>query len=281
MPVLFAVQSAEDLFFELLVAGVLGHGLCRTTLRMKEVQPRLLQISAWLGGLTGLVCAVQPQLASGSSQEFSLVAAAMVGFFSGILATCGWYLVVAVLVFVWLHILTVPFRWLARIRAARQVRHSQRNSAKLSEQQREQQILARREEERARQTTDGRQRDEQKRRDDARFACQMHYDRLSADIGNQFPAGRLQEYFERYLSDSQNAAEVEDRAGKLRDMLDELGGSRSGRKRIGASLVTIRLEYQIRREEIHAAGFDQETAAALLASLAREEEQAIREFGQT
>ncbi|MBI1312133.1 hypothetical protein GC176_12650 [bacterium] len=277
MTSVFALMSAEDLLVELLVAGALGHGLCHVTQRMKRLQPCLFRASAWLGGITGLLIAFSPSV----SGDFTLAGVALTGLFTGALATCGWYLAVAVLAFVWQHVVTTPFRWLGRLNAARVRRRNQCNTSRAAVWNENQQADHLREQEQAKRDSERRQRDEQKRRDDSRFDCQMHYDRLAASLRDQFSPARLQEYFDRYMSDGSSADEVEDRAAKLRDMLDELSGGGTDRSRNGATLESVRQEFQTRRQEIQSAGFDEKTEASMLSSLAREEERAIRECGQS
>ena len=122
-------------------------------------------------------------------------------------------------------------------------------------------------------------RSETARRSAARFTSQMHYDRLAAHIADRFSADRLQAYFDLYLSDGSSASDVELRAQQLCSMLDELAGTGSPGRNGNTSLASLREEYSARQAEIRSAGFDAETTAAMLASLSREEEQTIREFG--
>ena len=60
-------------------------------------------------------------------------------------------------------------------------------------------------------------------------------------------------------------------------MMNELAGG-PVKKSTPATLVDLRAEFAERRHAVQSAGFDEAQAAAMLASLAREEERAIREW---
>jgi len=123
--------------------------------------------------------------------------------------------------------------------------------------------------------------DEAERRKQIRFETRVFYDRFRKELQDSFAPARLEEYFEHYMNEHTSADLVEKRAAHLRAMLDELSGGDSGRRRNRATPKSIRAEFQTRREEVQSAGFDEKTVAAMLASLAREEERAIREFAQS
>ena len=122
-------------------------------------------------------------------------------------------------------------------------------------------------------------RTDQSRRAESRFLCQMKYDRLASAIGDRFSVERLAEYFQQYLSDKNSPEEVESRSKQLGAMLDELAGTQATRGK--QNLSAIREDFESRRADVEAANFDEETTAALMASLSREEERAIREFTQS
>lgn len=258
--------------FLLILAGA-GHWLCGSTSRMSRLQPRIGSFSMAIGLVSGVVGILFfGQSRSGISGE-DLVT----GLFTGGLIAMGVYLILTLLVFAWLYLAMPVFRWLGRRRKRRRDRRAARREAKIQRKRDEEWQAA----QPAASQAAAAQKKEAQRRDDARFACQVEYDRLAPLLDGRFTSDRLKSYFERYLDESRPAEEVEERADQLKAMMEELAGSRPSRKSATESLKELRQEYSERRSAIEAAGFDEEEAAALIASLAREEERAIREFTQS
>ncbi len=240
---------------------------------MSRLQPRIGSFSLAIGLVSGVVgILVFEQSRSGISGE-ELVA----GLFIGVLIAMGVYLILTLLVFAWLYLVQPVFHWLGARRQRRRDRRAARREAKLQRQRDEEWHAA---QPAAARAAAAEKKDTQ-RRDDARFACQVEFDRLAPLLDGRFSSDRLNSYLERYLDDSRPVDEVEERAEQLQAMMEELAGSRPSHKSATESLKELRQEFSERRSAIESAGFDEEEAAALIASLAREEERAIREFTQS
>lgn len=119
----------------------------------------------------------------------------------------------------------------------------------------------------------------QKRRDNARFACQMIYDRHRTTLASKFMPQQLQDYFAEFLTDDHDVRQVEDRAQRLKELLLELIEDSGGNRKF-KSLADVCEFYRQEREAIDALDLPEDIKDSLRADLAREEARAMREVRQ-
>ncbi|MDP1796784.1 MAG: hypothetical protein Q8K78_04850 [Planctomycetaceae bacterium] len=120
-----------------------------------------------------------------------------------------------------------------------------------------------------------RQTNEQRRREDVRYQSRLLFDRYAAALKTSINQKRFDEYLATYLSDRYSAEQVETRGAQLQAMLRDIvqPGPPARPRR---SLSEIQDEFTQRRTEIAALSLDEESKAALIADLNREEDKAIR-----
>ncbi len=117
-----------------------------------------------------------------------------------------------------------------------------------------------------------------RRREAVYFECQMLYDRHANELQDRFPRQRLEEYFERHMSERHGIDEVVSRGGELKKMLREIIEENGNGNFPFSSLAEIRSSFQKRYQEVNDAGFDEGVRQSLLSDLAMEEERTYREF---
>jgi hypothetical protein len=117
---------------------------------------------------------------------------------------------------------------------------------------------------------------DRKRRENAQLSCLWAFDRYSTGRGERIPRGRVQAYFDQYMSNAHSAEEVEERASQLKEILEEAGGT-PGKKSAFSSLDDLAVHFQKKRLEIDALPYDEDTKETLLTSINAQEEVAIRE----
>lgn len=119
---------------------------------------------------------------------------------------------------------------------------------------------------------------EMKRREDARFACQVLYDRHRSALYEKFSLKQLSNYFERYLADTLAADEVEKRAEQLKEMiLNIVEGNRGPRPRF-SNVGEVHDYFKQQQQSVLSSDFSKDVKDTLISDLAREEIRAIREF---
>jgi len=132
---------------------------------------------------------------------------------------------------------------------------------------------------RRRQETQRATRTNQKRREDAKFACRMIYDRHRTTLTNKFTPEQLQDYFAEFLTDEHDVRQVEDRAERLKELLLELIDGDGGNRRF-KSLADVCEFYRQERAAIDTLDLPDDVKDSLRADLAREEARTMREVRQ-
>ena len=118
-----------------------------------------------------------------------------------------------------------------------------------------------------------------RRRDEARLRCHMLYDCHGELLADQFPRERLQEYLDRYMSDSSLAEIVEQRAQTLTTMIDNwVAQSKSRQEKQFTSFAELAAFFQRQREEVKSLPYDTDVKDSLLCNINIQEEQAVRRF---
>lgn len=125
-----------------------------------------------------------------------------------------------------------------------------------------------------------RQQTDQKRREEARFACQMLYDRYRARIETKFSPMQLQAHFEKYLPDTLSPEEVERRAAQLKELILELAESDGRNRPRFKSLIDLHEYYHRQQQAVLNSPYPEDVKQSLISDLAREEAKAIRESRQ-
>ncbi len=122
--------------------------------------------------------------------------------------------------------------------------------------------------------------DERRIRESIRFACQTLYDRHRLALRDRLPPDQLQEYFDRYLSEACPVCELEGRAEQLKELILEVVKSNGSRRTRHRSLDELLDAYRREEESLLLLDIDDDARASLMADLARERDQSIREMRQ-
>ncbi|MDB5391192.1 MAG: hypothetical protein JWM11_6838 [Planctomycetaceae bacterium] len=117
-----------------------------------------------------------------------------------------------------------------------------------------------------------------KRREDARFACHVFYDRHRSELHEKFSSKKLRNYFERYLADTLAAEEVETRAEQLKEMLLNIVEANRGPKPRFSNVGEIHDHFKQQQQSVLSSDFSKDVKDTLISDLAREEIRAIREL---
>lgn len=122
---------------------------------------------------------------------------------------------------------------------------------------------------------------EKQQRAQLQFDCELLYDRLYPKLRDRFPRKRLADYFEAYMSTGQPFSEVERRARRLQQMLQDTASPPKRSVSSFASLAEIRRHFDLERTKVREAGMRGEVEETYLARIAREEDRAIQEFSDS
>lgn len=115
-------------------------------------------------------------------------------------------------------------------------------------------------------------------RDDAKFACQLLYDRLTPEQRQQFRREDFDAYFESFLTNSHTPDEIQERSNQLQAMIRDCFDPLGDKSKRFSDIKEIADTFQHRREEIESLGYDPRMKEALLMLIAKEEQTAIREL---
>jgi hypothetical protein len=200
--------------------------------------------------------------------------------------------VLPVVAILWDSSLGVLFRWIRqlfqqltsavarRLRGRREKRQSERQAVIDSHRQAQEAEVATQ-----RATAHEQKTGDDRRRQIARFECQLLFDQHHAELLNVFPDGLLDGYFAKYMSDDVSPGLVEQRGAALQGMIqDRLRRSGSAESRQFESIGEIARWFDHKREEISTSFTDATDPGAahiidtLNTQILRQRDQAIQEF---
>lgn len=130
----------------------------------------------------------------------------------------------------------------------------------------------------AREQIEQKHKTDQQQRDEARLHCLLLYDEHAHNLTNRFPRERLMEYFQQYLADSFSVELVEQRAERLKEMIESSLHSKGRNRQKFSSFIDITNYFQEQRKEIELLDYDDSVKQSFLTSLNLQEDRAVREF---
>jgi len=265
--------------------------------------PRLENLGIKVASAVGVIYALASVSSQGINTAADLARIAMRSLAAGALVLGPAWVVLSVGAFIYRHYQRMASAVESRLAARKRVSERRRQDAEEQERQRQRDLeweCTRPEREQAareaaeiariaaeqqrqqaqiaaeqRQQEAQRQADEQRQRENVRYQCRLLYDRYAKELKTSMSQKRFDEYFVTYLPDRYSAEEVERRGAELQAMLrDTVKPEPPSRPRRG--LHEIQEEFTRRRSEVTASSLDEDTKAALVVDLNREEDKAIR-----
>ncbi len=211
---LFGEPNVGSFLILVAVIGFLGEGVTHLTERMAVLRRSIRAWAVGLGIVTGLlffVTAFSPSTRGRLSPDDVLSQILR----SGLVGACAgfvWYLFVAVLTFVYQHVIAPPFRVLWRWLSST----NSRSTHGYDENRRNQDRLDR---EAALTQAKSEQADAQNRRAGARATCELLYHRYAHALGDRFPKSALDDFLTKYMGDNHPSEQVEERGHQLQALI--------------------------------------------------------------
>ena len=161
-------------------------------------------------------------------------------------------------------------------------RHRRENAARLAAEEAERRRRQAAADLQARQQKEQQQMNERNRREEAKLHCLLLYDRYSGALSKSFPRKRLEQYFEKYMTETHTADAVEMRATQLIGMLEELARDCGGRSRSRfQSLADIASFFEQQRQSIRTLPYHPDVIETFLVTLNEQEDEVIKDFLRT
>lgn len=208
----FNQWDAGSILVVTVVLGFLGEGVIHLTARMTSLKQWIRSWAVGLGIVTGIFfffAVFSPRNASNPDGVLSSIFQAMLmGFCAGLV----WYLAVAIVTFIFQHVIAPPFRAMNRWRLSSSEERSRRRYARQRQLDAESAAADRSWAAATRAT-------EQKRRNDARAACELLYHKHAHVLANRFPREALDGFMNKFMTDSQSPDEVEERGRQLQELI--------------------------------------------------------------
>lgn len=117
---------------------------------------------------------------------------------------------------------------------------------------------------------------QQKRRERARAACELLYALHAAEIGVRYPRAEFDAYLQKYMSDAQDPAYVEERAEELKGIIEQqVGKVEPAARRM--SLKDLATWYETMRQEIDGSPLPSRQKNVQLAQLSNRYQELVQE----
>lgn len=119
---------------------------------------------------------------------------------------------------------------------------------------------------------------DQRRREAIRLECELLYDRHAAPLHDAFPRQRFETYLTQALADSLSPELIEQRAEKLRHLIQDLVEQAAPRRQKFSDIQAISAHFEARRQELDTLPYDDEAKASLRAIINMQESTSIQEL---
>lgn len=208
----FAESDGCSFFILAVVIGFLGEGVTHLTKRMAALRQSIRNWAVGLGIVSGILFFVTGAAARLPASPDPLLSAIFASGLIGLSAGLGWYLVVAVLTFVFQYIGAPPLRFLGYLMRKGTESRTRNWNDEMNQMQQQ-------DAERAAAQAAATKAEAQKRRANARAASELLFHRHAHILGSRFPKASFDDFLTKYMGDNHSPEEVEARGHQLQDII--------------------------------------------------------------